>query len=312
MVFNIDRWKNTVSGFEKITNKLKNGDHFMESSKNSLDKLMHSKRKIQKFAMISAFFAVIFTLGLLATNYRLSDLNKSKVNELMQYQNKIEIDAQASLEIKEELDKAISEITKLKKQIKAEKTITNSLKEKLTNTLSLLAQTREKSIIEKENIQQQSAASDIIPTERNSIGNMQQPLKEPDMSEVSLKETEPLDSNVDDQRLKNSTKTNTNEQEDISTTTQLSTSEPSSKKEDIPASSDGTTVKTITSKTVESSQPKKQTDIPPAKPQERGAIQPSDSISETPIKKNGSNDTSSNDSDSSPELSSSKQAFIDQ
>lgn len=312
MVFDIDRWKNTVSGFEKITNKLKNGDHFMESSKNSLDKLMLSKRKLQKFAMISAFFAGILTLGLLATNYHLSDLNKSKVNELIQYQNKVEIDAQASLEIKEELDKTISEITKLKKQIKAEKSITNSLKEKLTNTLSLLAQAHEKAIIEKEHIHQQPTASDSIPTERNSSGNMQQPLKKPDMPEVSLKETEPLGSDVDDQRLKNSTNTNTNEKEDISTSTQLSTSEPSSKKEDIPSSSDGTTVKTITSKTVESSQPKKQTDNPPAKPQERDAIQPSDSISETPIKNNGSNDASSNDSDSSPELSPPKQAFIDQ
>ena len=273
---------------------------------------MRSKRKLQKVAMVSAFFTGMLTLGLLAANYRLNDLNKSKVKELIQYQNKIEIDAQASLDIKEELDKAISEITKLKKQLKAEKSITNSLKGKLTNTLNLLAQKHEKPIIKQVDIQQQPTASDIIPTESNSSGEIEQPLKKPDISKFSLKETKPLESDVNDQRLKNPISTNTDEQEDISISTQLSTSELSPKKEDTPASFDGTAVKTITSKTVESPQPKKQTDIPPSKSQKRDTIQPLDSISETPVKNKSSDNASLGDSDASSELSPPKQEFINQ
>jgi hypothetical protein len=284
----------------------------MESSKNSLDKFVRFKYKLQKFAMISVFFTGTLTLGLLMTNYRLSNLNKNKVNELIQYQNKIKIDAQVSLDIKERLDEAISEITKLKKQLKAEKSVANSLKEKLTNTLNLLAQTAEKPVIEQKDIQQRTAVSDIIPTESNHSGKVQQALENSDMSTLSLKKVKPSESGENDQELKNSTDINTDKQEDISLSTQLSSSERSSKKENISASSHKAEANAITSKTVESSQLDKQTDISPSKPQEEDRIQPLNSVSETPVKNNSSNDVSLGDSDLSSELSPPKQEFIDQ
>jgi hypothetical protein len=284
----------------------------MESSKNSLDKFVRFKYKLQKFAMISVFFTGTLTLGLLMTNYRLSNLNKNKVNELIQYQNKIKIDAQVSLDIKERLDEAISEITKLKKQLKAEKSVANSLKEKLTNTLNLLAQTAEKPVIEQKDIQQRTAVSDIIPTESNHSGKVQQALENSDMSTLSLKKVKPSESGENDQELKNSTDINTDKQEDISLSTQLSSSERSSKDENISASSHKAEANAITSKTIESSKPDKQTDIPPSKPQEEDRIQPLNSVSDPPVKNNNSNDVSLGDSHLSPELSPPKQEFIDQ
>jgi hypothetical protein len=148
----------------------------METSENSLDNIVRRKHKLNTFAVISVTFVCVFSIGLMAANLRLAKLNQNQIDQLTQQHSIMEEEQLALSSLRKELEAQNSEVKALKKLLKAEKTISQSLKEKLANTLKLLANVRESANTEKSTITKNSLSftddfSDSKQTENNNNPN---------------------------------------------------------------------------------------------------------------------------------------------
>ena len=254
----------------------------MGSLKKSLDNIVRLRRKLQNIAIISVAVIGLMSIGLLATTYQMRELNQSKLDELVQHQNQIEMDTQATLGLKKELDKSKTEIDKLKMQLAAEKSIAQSLKEKLADTLKLLTQTQETKEMEATISKPQSTPFATIPSENNFDEKVQRPLQTPPASITSLNKDRSVESEAKNLPLNSQINADKDGKKGLAISTKPTISEPDIEKPGALVSPKEAFVETTTSQTVEPSKPNPKTALPSAESVESEPTQPSDSKSETP------------------------------
>ena len=256
----------------------------MGSSKKSLDNLVRFRRKLQNIAIILAVVIGLMSIGLLATNYQMGELNKRKIDKLVHHQDQIEMDTQAAVDLKKELDESKTEIDKLKMQLTAEKSITHSLKEKLTDTLKLLAQTQETKEVEPTNRPPQSTSLATIPSENNSGEKVQRPLQTPPAPITSSNNNRSIETDANNRQLNSPINTDPGGKKDLTIPTKPTALESHVEKSGEPVSPKETVVETSTPPTIESPKPDHKTVLPSTESMELESTQSSDSRVETPAK----------------------------
>jgi hypothetical protein len=268
---------------------IRNGDGLMGSSKKSLDNLVRFRHKLQNIAIISAVVIGLMSVGLLATTYQMSELNKRKIDEMAQHQDQIKMNTQMAVDLRKELDESKTEIDKLKMQLTAEKSIAQSLKVKLTDTLKLLAQTQVTREMEATNSMPQSTSFPTIPSEDNFNEKVQRPLQNPTAPITSSNNNRSIETDANNQQLNSQVKADPGGKKDASIPTKPTALETNTKKSGEPASPDKASVETSTPTTIEPPPPDQKMALPSAESMEVEPTQSSASKAEIPANQDPDN-----------------------
>ncbi len=144
----------------------------MESSESSLNNIVRVKHRSHNFALISVVVILLFSIGLILTGFRLNELNQEKIGRFVQAQQQVDKKVQDSAVLQSKLELKQNEINALRKKLNAATSMNLSLKDKLTNTLKLLATAREASKLEPPAVPQETAVTaevspDLTPADPN-------------------------------------------------------------------------------------------------------------------------------------------------